>query len=830
VSVFNPSQKSPEVYSPGDKCTCGFLLGRESQSLGRVAPTKWDIFLVAIIFLSLICVFYSHVIFLNEMFIKRDIGRYYHPLRYLVRQIFESGEFPLWNPYLFCGLPLFATLQSCVLYPVSIICYLGEFSRMLNIFILFHLFLGGIFMYLLMREWKLSKLASFFAAFSFAFSGYMISAINLTISLTGTAWFPLLLYFYGKTQMHTDKGIDAHRYRWVVFSALVLVMMLLAGDPAIVFMSIIILGCISFYFFLEDIVAKKRFSITPPKLFFITAALFLVLSVFQTLPFLEFLRLTDRKDMGWLVASGWSVPPTDLISLVIPFFNDINWYFGDYWQVQSWLDNYYMGIIPLFLCFVGAFFDKTKKRSFLILFFVCGLAISLGRYTAFYALLYKFFPLFRFIRYPVRFFFLVAFSIAALSGIGLDYFRNNIKNDARLKRFGGALFVASFAAVLGLFLMISFPGTIFVKLWNAIFPMLMDHGPGKSLSDLYTYIYMDFYNFKRALTLFIVFGFMFFLGTKRNVRQRSICFAFIGITLCDVVATNTKYEATMNIKNYNEPAANIKFLRKDEALFRIAVSPAVSRLHMRLPENTYYEGVLASKDRLVSNRMVEYGIYDIAGYDSMYLSRQNRLLGIILRLEEPGETRIMDMLNVKYICTGAASVENKKGYKLANKGSCAYLFRNLNWMPRAYFAQNAVIIKDEDKIIERLKDVTFDPAKEVILEERVPYTLHPTPYTQSTPDIITYKPNEVIIKASVDLPKFLILADSYYPGWKVYVDGVPDRIYRANYILRAVYLKEPGEHIVKFIYRPFSFKLGIGISLLGLVFAALLIRQARERS
>lgn len=63
---------------------------------------------------------------------------------------------------------------------------------------------------------------------------------------------------------------------------------------------------------------------------------------------------------------------------------------------------------------------------------------------------------------------------------------------------------------------------------------------------------------------------------------------------------------------------------------------------------------------------------------------------------------------------------------------------------------------------------------------------------------------------------FLVLSDTYYPGWKAYVDGKRSEIYLTNYLVRSVYLKK-GEHIVKFIYLPFAFILGVIIS-----FAAML--------
>ena len=79
-------------------------------------------------------------------------------------------------------------------------------------------------------------------------------------------------------------------------------------------------------------------------------------------------------------------------------------------------------------------------------------------------------------------------------------------------------------------------------------------------------------------------------------------------------------------------------------------------------------------------------------------------------------------------------------------------------------------------------------------------------------NILKYKPNYVEIEAEMSVPGFLVLGDTYYPGWKVYVDGKQDKIYRADYILRAVYLM-PGKHIVKFTYEPFSFKIGVIITL-----------------
>jgi uncharacterized membrane protein YfhO len=54
----------------------------------------------------------------------------------------------------------------------------------------------------------------------------------------------------------------------------------------------------------------------------------------------------------------------------------------------------------------------------------------------------------------------------------------------------------------------------------------------------------------------------------------------------------------------------------------------------------------------------------------------------------------------------------------------------------------------------------------------------------------------------------LFLSDTYYPGWKAYVDGKETKIYRADYTFRAIYVLG-GSHKVEFIYSPLSFKMGV---------------------
>ncbi len=77
--------------------------------------------------------------------------------------------------------------------------------------------------------------------------------------------------------------------------------------------------------------------------------------------------------------------------------------------------------------------------------------------------------------------------------------------------------------------------------------------------------------------------------------------------------------------------------------------------------------------------------------------------------------------------------------------------------------------------------------------------------------ILSYSSQEVTIDAALERPALLVLNDSDYPGWKVYVDGRPSHWITANYLFRGVLLG-PGSHAVRFAYQPASFAAGAAIS------------------
>lgn len=82
-------------------------------------------------------------------------------------------------------------------------------------------------------------------------------------------------------------------------------------------------------------------------------------------------------------------------------------------------------------------------------------------------------------------------------------------------------------------------------------------------------------------------------------------------------------------------------------------------------------------------------------------------------------------------------------------------------------------------------------------------------------DVTIPEPTRVELKAKLDAPGIVVLADVYYPGWRLYVDGRPAPILRVNRMMRGAAV-DKGEHKLTYIYEPESFRIGVALTAAGL--------------
>ena len=146
--------------------------------------------------------------------------------------------------------------------------------------------------------------------------------------------------------------------------------------------------------------------------------------------------------------------------------------------------------------------------------------------------------------------------------------------------------------------------------------------------------------------------------------------------------------------------------------------------------------------------------------------------------------------------------------------------------------RKAIAFDDDSKMLDYMSTRKFNPKKEVLfsgevlLSDSIPFSSDISGkgprVREDAVEITKYKPREVEIEVSATKKAFLLLNDTYYPGWKAYVDGEKVEIYRADFFLRAIRVPA-GEHSILFVYDPMSFKIGSVISAISLLFIIIYI-------
>lgn len=140
------------------------------------------------------------------------------------------------------------------------------------------------------------------------------------------------------------------------------------------------------------------------------------------------------------------------------------------------------------------------------------------------------------------------------------------------------------------------------------------------------------------------------------------------------------------------------------------------------------------------------------------------------------------------------------------------LFRNNLALPRALLVPKATVVQNPSDALEVLLRDGFDPRRKVVLEG--PGAPATQGYEKDIGEVVlsSRSSNRVRLEVRATSYGFLLLNELSYPGWNAYVDGQRTRVWRANYLFRAIEIS-PGDHEVEFRFEPDSLKLGLALSL-----------------
>jgi hypothetical protein len=170
------------------------------------------------------------------------------------------------------------------------------------------------------------------------------------------------------------------------------------------------------------------------------------------------------------------------------------------------------------------------------------------------------------------------------------------------------------------------------------------------------------------------------------------------------------------------------------------------------------------------------------------------------------DTPITDLAAMKYVCC-LQSPHSKRWKEVEPKGH----FVNEKAYPRAFLVGGARPASSAQEALAMILNGRVDPQKEVLLEHS-PVPLEGKPAFLGEAKITRYEDNRVDLHFSAPQPCYLLLSDTFFPGWKASLNAKTVPIFRADAAFRAVYIPSAGEHHVEMVYRPIWLYTGVAVS------------------
>jgi hypothetical protein len=342
-------------------------------------------------------------------------------IRILIGQMIRSGQLPLWNPYIFAGTPLLASIQPAALYPPTWLFAVFSPQAAMNIMVIttYHLALIGTYLYA--RRIGLNRIGSMIAGISFAFGGYMIAHLGHTNRIAAAAWLPWVLLAIEELYLNA-------RWRWVALGAVFVALQFFAGEPQMTFYSALVAGAYGLFSLTLRPSQERRGR-------FLAAAIAMamcgaLLSMIQLLPENELLKLGDRAKLDYHYFSEFSFPPRQVLNLLIPYFFGgaaLPPYRVEYWGRWSPTETCgYVGMMAWLLAIAAVIAQITRRsRERLVWFWVvCALAaliLSFGDYLPYEINQYLYrVPVYNLFRASGRHLIEYTFAMGILAGIGVN--------------------------------------------------------------------------------------------------------------------------------------------------------------------------------------------------------------------------------------------------------------------------------------------------------------------------------------------------------------------------------------------------------------------------
>lgn len=698
------------------------------------------------------------------------------------------GHLPLWNPYIYGGIPFLGDFQSALLYPPNLIFLVLPLATAINWSFAIHVFLLGAGMYGWAILRGLRPAAGFVAGVAAMLSGAVLLHIYAghLSNVCSIAWIPLVL-----------AGIDGWLKRrhagWIVLSSCAVALQLYAGHPQYFYYTALVAGLYSVVHLPgapRTVVAALGLAVIYP--------LGTLLAAAQLLPGITAASEAVRSGgVAYEFSAMFSFPPENFLTLVTP------WVFGDmrsvpYWgRCYLWEMSVFAGTGMLLLaCFGCGRKQEGAGRLRLLIVLGCVVLLALGMHTPLHKLLYHVMPGFSSFRGSSKFIVFGVLLLALFAGIGMD----RLLRGEKIPRILGIAFV-----VLGIGLFSAsflLTGDRLISLVNLIGATKESYlnpaafGQGALLTAARV---MASQSLQISGALFAGFAVLLFCASR---WRRAVWVVGLAAVMELVVFARSSV-TTFPLADFTfQPVAD--FLKKNPGDYRT--------LNLFNPDSAM----------MLRNE-------NIWGYDPGVLKRYAQLLHLSQGQDPAAASQnlafrsphpILSLLRCRF-----AFVPKSDGQiEITTLGDP---------FPRFFLVSKYRVLPDSQAILSELKSPWFDLHQEVLLETE------PIPRPESEPQsrtihVVDSSTDHWTLEIETDRAAVLVMTDSYSKDWRA--TSLPGsvqsdyQIQPANHAVRAIPLAA-GKHALRLEYEPRGFREGIALTFLTFValVAAFSWRPLRQR-
>lgn len=719
-----------------------------------------------------------------------DAVALFFPLKTLAVDLVMKGQLPLWNPYMFGGYPLFASIQLGLLFPTMIFYIFFSPPIAWTIQTMTQPLFACLFMYLFLRHLNLNRIPSIFGSISFGFGGFILIWLEWNTQATTSMFLPILILL-------EDKYLISKKLRWGILLSILLCLQIFAGYLPII--SFTLIALIIWYFL------RSKQHIKDLKMFYFIL-LGIALSSILLFPAIELLLLSQR--IGESNISDALPLSQSLLHLIVPdFFGNIATL--NFWGKDPQASSLYTGVITVIFSLVGIKNWKRLEVKFAMLLLLFSLLISIANPLSIF--LYKLGIWGNTSLTMNKTFFLINFSFAILGAYGLSSIHNYPKLTLR-----SAIWVLSIILGILIGLLISHQVLIKTHTLPSYSQVAIENGL-KNISTSLRNIVLPF-----SVTLTVLA--MIFIQNKFKDLHIICHLVFIFILIFELFHFGQKYNTFSSPRLIFPDTPITKYLEK-------------------YPNDRF----IAEQNTLSSDMWVPYRISSIAGYDGAYPLNVAKLLAVS---DEGGadatpmprwvvlhnlNSKILDETNSRFIVVAKRDIKgniSQNGalynyfqtpkYKQVFSDKEVVILENKQSFPRVYLTKKVIKASDKETLNLMLNE-NFSTTSASISDfnwnnpthESLDYSLNYEKIDNSS----------ILIKTKSNTDAYLVLLDTFYPGWRALIDGKETLIHRTNYNFRGILLPK-GIHNVEFIYAPKSFEYGLLFSAASLlIILGLLIRS-----